>query len=246
MLTTSVSVCERTFEALESWRGNVYDSGRAIKDAVKSIGGEEVRDHGELDLCPVWLYRLGSPDLFGLSYIPDHSLDLASALESFNEHAESDVAGDTEHLSNKYYGWIAWTRTEFWRGTIFKSKCKPLLDLQAQFPGRLNMFEADLVKAGSFAEAMQGCQAWKCTNFRAAGLALHMLETMYRGENRMGVADLSYPIVDVQEVAGAHSKVFEESESAMFQALSGNLSRFAFDEQLPPITAGDILWEYNL
>lgn len=39
-----------------------------------------------------------------------------------------------------------------------KSKCKPLLDLQAQFHGSLQLFEADLMEAGSFAEAMKGCQ----------------------------------------------------------------------------------------
>lgn len=39
-----------------------------------------------------------------------------------------------------------------------KSKCKPLLDLQAQFPDRIHLFEADLMKAGSFTESMKGCQ----------------------------------------------------------------------------------------
>lgn len=38
-----------------------------------------------------------------------------------------------------------------------KAKCKPLLDLQAQYPGRLHLLEADLMKSGSFKQAMQGC-----------------------------------------------------------------------------------------
>jgi dihydroflavonol-4-reductase len=36
-------------------------------------------------------------------------------------------------------------------------KCKPLLDLQAQYPGKLQLFEADLMSKGSFFQAMQGC-----------------------------------------------------------------------------------------
>jgi nucleoside-diphosphate-sugar epimerase len=39
-----------------------------------------------------------------------------------------------------------------------KSKCKPLLDLQTQYHGWLHLFEADLMKADSFAEAMKGCE----------------------------------------------------------------------------------------
>ena len=38
-----------------------------------------------------------------------------------------------------------------------KSKCKPLLDLQTQFPDHLSLFEADLMKAGSFNQAIKGC-----------------------------------------------------------------------------------------
>lgn len=38
------------------------------------------------------------------------------------------------------------------------SKCKPLLDLQTQFPDQLRLFEADLMKAGSFTQAIKGCQ----------------------------------------------------------------------------------------
>ncbi|PYI34999.1 NAD(P)-binding protein [Aspergillus indologenus CBS 114.80] len=37
------------------------------------------------------------------------------------------------------------------------AKCKPLLDLQAQYPGRLSLFEADLLRDGSFRPAMEGC-----------------------------------------------------------------------------------------
>ncbi|KAH6689734.1 dihydroflavonol-4-reductase [Plectosphaerella plurivora] len=207
-----------------------------------------------------------------------------------------------------------------------KSKCKPLLDLQVQFPERLRLFESDLMKAGSFTKAMQGCnvvyhvaspflvpdqikdgykdcvepalqgtknvldsvnetesvtrvvltssvsalfgdnadvlkapkqtltetcwnesssvthypyayskavaerEAWKMHDLQSRwslvvinpGLivgpsltpdsisgSLHMLEAMYRGDNRMGVPDLSYPIADVREVAEAHVAVGE-------------------------------------
>ncbi|KAH8734117.1 dihydroflavonol-4-reductase [Ilyonectria robusta] len=209
-----------------------------------------------------------------------------------------------------------------------KSKCKPLLDLQTQFPDQLRLFEADLMKAGSFTEAIKGCQvvyhvaspfllpdqikdgfkdcvepalrgtknvlgsvnetetvqrvvltssvsamygdnadvlkapkktliescwnesssvthypyaysklvaereAWKMHDLQGRwslvvinpGLivgpsltpdsvsgSLHMLDAMYRGENRMGVADLSYPVVDVREVAEAHVKAGEDA-----------------------------------
>ncbi|KAH8768231.1 hypothetical protein F5883DRAFT_418425 [Diaporthe sp. PMI_573] len=44
------------------------------------------------------------------------------------------------------------------RSLTNKAKCKPLVDLQAQFPGRLSLFEADLSKPGSFLGAMNGCQ----------------------------------------------------------------------------------------
>ncbi|KAH7247259.1 dihydroflavonol-4-reductase [Fusarium redolens] len=209
-----------------------------------------------------------------------------------------------------------------------KSKCKPLLDLQAQCPGQLHLFEADLMKLGSFAEAMKGCQvvyhvaspfllpdqikdgfkdcvepalqgtknvlesvnetesvqrvvltssvsatygdnadvlkapnqtltelcwnesssvnhypyaysklvaereAWKMHDLQTRwslvvinpGLivgpsltpdsvsgSLHLLEAMYLGDNRMGVADLSYPVADVREVAEAHVKAGEDT-----------------------------------
>lgn len=36
-------------------------------------------------------------------------------------------------------------------------KCKPLLDLQAAHPGKLRLFEADLLVQGSFKEAMHDC-----------------------------------------------------------------------------------------
>jgi dihydroflavonol-4-reductase len=36
-------------------------------------------------------------------------------------------------------------------------KCKPLFDLQASHPGKLQLFEADLLKSGSFGDAMVGC-----------------------------------------------------------------------------------------
>ncbi|EGU86616.1 hypothetical protein HZS61_011311 [Fusarium oxysporum f. sp. conglutinans] len=41
--------------------------------------------------------------------------------------------------------------------------------------------------------------------------SLHLLEAMYRGDNRMGVADLSYPVADVREVAEAHVKAGEDT-----------------------------------
>ncbi|KAM0321922.1 hypothetical protein ACHAQA_009819 [Verticillium albo-atrum] len=208
-----------------------------------------------------------------------------------------------------------------------KAKCKPLLDLQVQYPKQLSVFEADLMKNGSFKQAMQGrdvvyhiaspflvpaqikdgfkdCvepalqgtknvlqsaneietvkrivltssvaatygdnadvlkmpnqtltesswnetssvthypyayskavaerEAWRMHDLQSRwslvalnpGLivgppltsesvsgSLYMLEAMYRGENRMGVADLSYPLVDVRDVAEAHVTVGED------------------------------------
>ncbi|KZL84912.1 cinnamyl-alcohol dehydrogenase [Colletotrichum incanum] len=38
------------------------------------------------------------------------------------------------------------------------AKCKPLLDLQAYYPGCLSLFEADLMENGSFRPAMEGCE----------------------------------------------------------------------------------------
>ena len=38
-----------------------------------------------------------------------------------------------------------------------KAKVQPLLDLQTRYPGRLELFEADLLKDGSFDAAMAGC-----------------------------------------------------------------------------------------
>jgi nucleoside-diphosphate-sugar epimerase len=43
------------------------------------------------------------------------------------------------------------------RSLANKKKCQPLLDLQAQYPETLRLFEADLLSHGSFFEAMQGC-----------------------------------------------------------------------------------------
>ncbi|RKK07423.1 hypothetical protein BFJ66_g17536 [Fusarium oxysporum f. sp. cepae] len=37
------------------------------------------------------------------------------------------------------------------------SKVEPLRDLQKKYPGKLELFEADLLRAGSFEAAMQGC-----------------------------------------------------------------------------------------
>ena len=40
-----------------------------------------------------------------------------------------------------------------------KKKVQPLLDLQTRYPGQLKLFEADLLKEGSFDAAMAGCSA---------------------------------------------------------------------------------------
>ncbi|PYH70385.1 NAD(P)-binding protein [Aspergillus vadensis CBS 113365] len=37
------------------------------------------------------------------------------------------------------------------------TKCEPLFNLQSQYPGSLSLFEADLLKDGSFLQAMEGC-----------------------------------------------------------------------------------------
>ncbi|KAH7109544.1 hypothetical protein EDB81DRAFT_873145 [Dactylonectria macrodidyma] len=225
------------------------------------------------------------------------------------------------------------------RSLTNKAKCKPLLDLQGQFPGRLSLFEADLVKAGSFLQAMSGCQvvyhiaspfltpsqikdgfkdcvepalegtrnvlesvnktesvtrvvltssisamygdskdvlsmknatlsesswnetssvthypyayskliaereAWKLHDAQSrwslvvinpglvigpslspetASGSLFMLEALYRGENKMGSPDLSYPVVDVREVAEAHVKVGENTATKGRYIISGD------------------------
>jgi dihydroflavonol-4-reductase len=38
------------------------------------------------------------------------------------------------------------------------NKVQPLLDLQAQYPGKLELFEADLLKNDSFRKATEGCE----------------------------------------------------------------------------------------
>jgi dihydroflavonol-4-reductase len=38
------------------------------------------------------------------------------------------------------------------------AKVKPLLDLQSKYPDKLSLFEADLLKSGSFKRAMEGCK----------------------------------------------------------------------------------------
>jgi nucleoside-diphosphate-sugar epimerase len=38
------------------------------------------------------------------------------------------------------------------------SKCKPLFDMQQAYPGRLRLFEADLMENNSFLPAMEGCE----------------------------------------------------------------------------------------
>ncbi|GAB7335767.1 hypothetical protein MBLNU13_g08056t1 [Cladosporium sp. NU13] len=39
-----------------------------------------------------------------------------------------------------------------------RAKCQPLLALQAEYPWKLEIFQADLLKDGSFNQAMQGCE----------------------------------------------------------------------------------------
>ena len=53
------------------------------------------------------------------------------------------VDGDTVHATVRSLSNVAKTR--------------PLTQLQEQFPGRLHLFEANLVSPGSFDAAMQGC-----------------------------------------------------------------------------------------
>ncbi|KAH7063834.1 cinnamoyl-CoA reductase [Paraphoma chrysanthemicola] len=43
----------------------------------------------------------------------------------------------------------------------------------------------------------------------SASGSLYMLEAIYRGENKLGVAELHYPIVDVRDVATAHVRAGE-------------------------------------
>jgi nucleoside-diphosphate-sugar epimerase len=44
------------------------------------------------------------------------------------------------------------------RSAAHTAKVLPLRDLQKEFPGRLTLFEADLLRPGSFDEAMSGCR----------------------------------------------------------------------------------------
>jgi nucleoside-diphosphate-sugar epimerase len=43
------------------------------------------------------------------------------------------------------------------RSTKHKKKIKHLLDMQERWPGKLTLFEADLIAAGSFDTPMKGC-----------------------------------------------------------------------------------------
>ncbi|EEU34490.1 uncharacterized protein NECHADRAFT_73192 [Fusarium vanettenii 77-13-4] len=52
--------------------------------------------------------------------------------------------------------------------------------------------------------------------------SLFMLEAMYRGENRMGCADLSWPLVDVRDVAEAHVKVGANTATKGRYIISGD------------------------
>jgi nucleoside-diphosphate-sugar epimerase len=44
------------------------------------------------------------------------------------------------------------------RSTANAAKVRPLLEMQEAFPGRLDLFEADLLREGSFDEAASGCR----------------------------------------------------------------------------------------
>lgn len=44
----------------------------------------------------------------------------------------------------------------------------------------------------------------------SASGSLYMLEAMYKGENKMGVPELHYPIADVREIAEAHVRAGED------------------------------------
>ncbi|PYH93389.1 NAD(P)-binding protein [Aspergillus ellipticus CBS 707.79] len=204
------------------------------------------------------------------------------------------------------------------------TKCKPLLDLQSQHPGRLSLFEADLMKDGSFQQAIDGCTvvyhvaspfmipaqikdglkecvepalqgtknvlesvnqcqsvrrvvltssiaamysdaieitrsptpiltetAWNSTSSATnnpyhysktlvvinPGLvlgpsltpesisgSLFMVDNMFRGDNRMGVPELYYPLVDVRDVAEAHVSA-ATSESAKGRYIMADVVR---------------------
>ncbi|KAL5592460.1 hypothetical protein FOBRF1_013486 [Fusarium oxysporum] len=52
--------------------------------------------------------------------------------------------------------------------------------------------------------------------------SLYMLKAIYRGDNRICIADLSYPIVDMQEVAEAHIKVGEDMSLKSHFIVSGD------------------------
>jgi dihydroflavonol-4-reductase len=45
----------------------------------------------------------------------------------------------------------------------------------------------------------------------SASGSLYLLEAMYRGENKMGIIDLHYPVADVREVAQAHVVAGEDT-----------------------------------
>lgn len=47
----------------------------------------------------------------------------------------------------------------------------------------------------------------------SASGSLFMIEGMYRGDNKMGAAELHYPIVDVREVAAAHVQAGENPDA---------------------------------
>ncbi|WQF85273.1 Putative NAD-dependent epimerase/dehydratase, NAD(P)-binding domain superfamily [Colletotrichum destructivum] len=198
------------------------------------------------------------------------------------------------------------------------AKCKPLLDLQAQYPNSLSLFEADLLENGSFRKAMEDCEVvyhiaspflvpqqikdglkdcvepalqgtksvlesankvesvkrvvltssvaamygdnadvlkenngtltescWNSTSSRLQdrwslvvvnpGMVLgpsltpesvsgshFMLEALFRGDNRMGCADLSWPLVDVRDVAEAHVMAGEDVSATGRYIVSGD------------------------
>ena len=58
----------------------------------------------------------------------------------------------------------------------------------------------------------------------SASGSLYMLEAMYRGENKMGVAELHYPVADVRDVAEAHVIVGENAATKGRFIIAGDRS----------------------
>ena len=72
------------------------------------------------------------------------------------------------------------------RSLTNKAKCRALLDLQATFPGKLELFEADLLCEGSFTDAMRGC-----------GIVYHVASPFYVPQQSIkdGVKEIVEPAI---------------------------------------------------